>query len=356
MRVPIPYLDGWRGLAIALVLFSHFVRPGNSWAGAMGVNAFFVLSGYLMSELLFLKRVPLKDFFVRRFNRIVPLCWLFITCMAVYAMVWQQPAYDVSLAELVSSLVFLRTYLPMDMDIWAEHWSIGHLWSLNVEEQSYLFLAVGALICSRFAGKRYAPVWFLGLAAVLVIGFNILYSIAPPGGASPWVLRSECASLGLIASALFLVFRRTAASPWVERVPAALLLLTLILAVACFKTYGHKDIARVVGSVALATTVVWLDLGPRWLHTLLSTPLLRWLGRCSFSLYLWQEPFYLMLQDQKLAALPAASLSIGLGALSFHLVEDPSRRWLNERWASRARRGAGANELFGNATDRAVES
>lgn len=358
MRKPIPYLDGWRGLAILLVLFSHFVRPGNGWAGAMGVSIFFVLSGYLMSDLLFLKQVSLKDFFVRRFNRIVPLCWLFVACMTTYAMVWQQPTYDVSFAELVATLTFLRTYLPLGMDVWSEQWSIGHLWSLNVEEHSYAFLAIGAFICARFAWKRNAAVWFLVGTTAAVLTFNVAYSIAPPSGASLWVLRSECASLGLMAAALFLVFRRTVAPPWVDRVPPAMLILTLVIALACFKTYGHKDASRVIAPLALAFTVVWLDRSPRWMKTLLSTSVLRWFGRCSFSLYLWQEPFYLLLQDKKISALAAAWLSVAVGALSFYLIEDRSRIWLNERWARRRAGLRGGSRGIGapNANDVAGSS
>src|SRR5450432_1881589 len=105
----IPYLDGWRGMAIVFVLFSHFFGPGSGWAGAIGVTIFFVLSGLLMSELLFIRRVRLKDFFIRRFNRIVPLLWFFVACMVIYATLFQRPAtYHVSFAELIATLTFLR--------------------------------------------------------------------------------------------------------------------------------------------------------------------------------------------------------------------------------------------------------
>ena len=333
MRKPILYLDGWRGLAIVLVLFSHFVRPGNGWAGAMGVTTFFVLSGYLMSDLLFIRQVSLRDFFVRRFNRIVPMCWLFVACIAVHSMVWQHPRYEVSFQEFVASITFLRTYIPVDKSIWAEQWSVGHLWSLNVEEHSYLFLAIGAFACARFAHQRYAAVWFLGFATAVVIAFNVIYLYVPPSGASPWVLRSECASLGLVAAGFLLIFRRTVTPAWAESLPSLLPLLMFLVALACFKTYGHKELSRIIGALALAVAVVWLDRSPDWLRKILSTPILRWFGQCSFSLYLWQEPFYLLLQDQKISAIPAASLAISLGTLSFYAIENPSRVWLNDRWS-----------------------
>ena len=312
----------------------------------MGVTLFFVLSGYLMSDLLFIKRVSLKDFFVRRFNRVMPLCWLFVACMAIYAKYWQEPKYDVSAFELISTLTFFRTYFPIHTSIWAEDWSIGHLWSLNVEEHNYAFLALGAFVFARVNSNRRSGVCFLGFATLLVLAFNIAYIFFPPAGASPWLLRSECASLGLIAAGFFLMFRRTLAPAWSESISSLVPILTIVLALACFKTYGHKELSRVVGSLALAFSIAWLDRSPGWLRALLSIPILGWFGRCSFSLYLWQEPFYLLLQNKKLSASSAALLALVFGTLSFYIFENPSRKWLNERWSRRTLAAIGGPKLL----------
>jgi peptidoglycan/LPS O-acetylase OafA/YrhL len=75
------YLDGWRGLAILGVLVSHFSNvPGVHWLGTFGVELFFVLSGFLMSRILFIERMPLGEFFLRRFSRVVPTFVLFVAC------------------------------------------------------------------------------------------------------------------------------------------------------------------------------------------------------------------------------------------------------------------------------------
>ncbi len=78
----IDYLDGWRGIAILLVLQSHFL-PLSNWldidSGRLGVDAFFCLSGLLMSNILFIKRTPLRDFYIRRASRILPAFLCFTT-------------------------------------------------------------------------------------------------------------------------------------------------------------------------------------------------------------------------------------------------------------------------------------
>ena len=73
------YLDGWRGLAIVLVLQSHFLPSHAIDSGQLGVDIFFCLSGLLMSNLLFVKRVSLVHFYKRRISRILPAFLLFIT-------------------------------------------------------------------------------------------------------------------------------------------------------------------------------------------------------------------------------------------------------------------------------------
>src|SRR5438552_18950079 len=82
-RTHIPYLDGWRGLAIVLLLIGHFFPvPGINF-GAVGVNLFFVLSGYLMGGLLFVDHTPIPKFYRRRIARILPAHLFFLACIVL---------------------------------------------------------------------------------------------------------------------------------------------------------------------------------------------------------------------------------------------------------------------------------
>jgi peptidoglycan/LPS O-acetylase OafA/YrhL len=71
-------LDGWRGLAILGVLFDHFVTKSGINLGRFGVELFFVLSGRLMAEILFVQKMPLNVFFLRRFSRVYPALFVFV--------------------------------------------------------------------------------------------------------------------------------------------------------------------------------------------------------------------------------------------------------------------------------------
>ena len=84
-RSRLAYLDGWRGLSITLVLIGHFFPVPGINLGVLGVEFFFVLSGRLMAEILFIERYPLKKFFKRRFSRIYPalLVYVLVTMVAL---------------------------------------------------------------------------------------------------------------------------------------------------------------------------------------------------------------------------------------------------------------------------------
>lgn len=318
----IPYLDGWRGLAIVLVLQSHFGLGGG---GRLGVALFFALSGYLMGELLFVKNVPLGRFFKRRISRIIPTYWLYVAvAFAAAGGAWYQSAYRVPVDELVSTLLFARTYYPSDLSIWAGKWSIGHFWSLNVEEHSYLYLALLAGVAAVAGVKR---TWLLALSTLACLGLNLYDTAYPPSGASPWFARSECAALGLIASATLRAFRHE--MPALRDGAAWIAPVTLAVAAVCFSWSAMPVLAITAGPLLLAVSVNYLATAPALMRRALSVGVLRWFGICSFSLYVWQQMAYEAYLNHVLQRQLAGALGIAVGVLAFYLYEDPTRRWLN---------------------------
>lgn len=326
----IPYLDGWRGLAIVLVLQSHFGLGGG---GRLGVALFFALSGYLMGELLFVKNVPLGRFFKRRISRIIPTHWLYIAVAFTLAgAAWYQAPYEVPGDELVSTLLFARTYYPDGISIWAGKWSIGHFWSLNVEEHSYVYLAALACVAKLAGVKR---IWLLALSTLACLGLNLYYTVYPPGGASPWFARSECAALGLIASATLRAFRHE--MPALRDGAAWIAPLTLAVAAVCFSWSAMPLLAITLGPLLLAVSVNYMATAPALMRRALSMAVLRWFGICSFSLYVWQQMAYEAYLNHVLQRQLAGVLGIAVGVVAFYLYEDPMRRWLNgERRAKHA--------------------
>jgi peptidoglycan/LPS O-acetylase OafA/YrhL len=387
----VPYLDGWRGFAILCVLYNHFGPGSLSSVGEFGVLLFFVLSGHFMSQLLFVRRLDLSTFFVRRFSRVLPTFGLFVLAMAVYSATVQPQPYHASLGELVSTFTFLRTYLPVDLSIWAEKWPIGHIWSLNVEEHSYAYLALGAFLCAKagsadtqtirrwtwFGGAVLALVftvslfwdvdehayvflalgavlwpkvgakdegagarWFLVGSTVVVLGTIFYYLIRPPSGASPWYLRSECASLGLLASAAYRVVRQGHQKPRggaYSLLPVGALVLSALF-FAPFIPYCGL-LSHTVSPLLAAYSINRFQDVPSMFHSALSTGVLRWFGVCSFSIYLWQQSFYLLVKQQGAPPFVCLVGAVVLGSLSFYLFENPVRLYVNRRW-ERHRRNA----------------
>lgn len=310
----IPYLDGWRGLAILLVLAAHFAGLNT---GNFGVQIFFVLSGMLMSKVLFVDKLPLGTFYLRRIARVFPVFYLYLAAIGVgsWLLTPTRP-----LEELAFAATFFRTYFPYS--IWNETLPTGHIWSLNVEEHSYVLLSCIAFFSSRYGTTiaRYA----LPMATLGCLVAYAAYSVWPPGDLeSPAKLRSECAAFALLLSASLRIWLKHPAR-WMFWFA----LLTVLSAYFFSSVYalGRNSLNLVVLPAALALLVNSLTVAPKLFLAGLSARWLTWLGTISFSLYIWQELLLWIAMREKISFGLAAALSIVVGAGSFYLFEQPLRR------------------------------
>lgn len=330
----VPYLDGWRGMAIILVLIGHF-GPARFWyLGRLGVMLFFVLSGFFMARLLFIKKVPLSSFFAKRFSRIVPTLWLFIVVMYFYARYGQPKPYVIPLDELLSTFLFMGTYFPAQISIWAGNWSNGHLWSLNVEEHSYLFLAAGAFLIAKTRGRLSTRMFMLG-AVLAIMGVTLLYMTGLiADGTSPWRTHTEVAALGLIASAAISVLRNREQSGWFNTSPVVPIVALAAAAITFNPRYAFLwNVSILVAPVLAAVAVNHAENFPALIKQWMSLRILRWFGVCSFSIYLWQMPLFSRMLDGTISKPLGLVLGVALGTLSFYCFENPVRLYLNRRWA-----------------------
>jgi peptidoglycan/LPS O-acetylase OafA/YrhL len=315
------YLDGWRGVAIALVLEGHFLGLIPMETGRMGVDVFFCLSGFLMSGVLFIQKQPLTKFYRRRISRILPAFFLFVAAIYFFASL-QRQSFTVS--EVVSTLLFLRTYLPSEPGIWGSEIPIGHIWSLNIEEHSYVFMSIIVLL-RVFRGREGFILLAIGVGC---IGIGLLYvklgAQAPRWGA----LGSEVAASHLLISAGYRLIREKHKIMVSSYMP----LLTLLVGFLCYSKLMPWWGASLLSPFLLAITINHLSQTYEWVLNLLSTPILRMMGIWSFSIYLWQQPFY-----NYRGSIPGGSLAALCGAmvvalLCFYVWERPCRSWLNINW------------------------
>lgn len=315
------YLDGWRGLAIALVLEAHFYSLLPLDTGRLGVDVFFCLSGFLMSGILFIRRQSLRKFYKRRISRILPIFTIFV--LSIYAFAYYE-GLAFTRIEFVSTLLFLRTYIPSHPGIWGSGIPIGHLWSLNIEEHCYIFMSILILI-RVLRGREGIALLFSGTMCIAIgLVYVKLGARAPKWGE----LGTEVAGSYLLISAGYRLLcerLRPFVPPWLP-------LLTLVAAVICYSNLVPWWCSRIFSPFLLAFTVNHLSESSKWFKAFLATPTLRFLGIWSFSIYLWQQPFY----DYKAVFPGGPSVALGCamvaGLLSFYVLEQPSRSWLNRNW------------------------
>lgn len=315
----VDHLDGWRGLAILLVLQSHFLPLAGLDTGQLGVDIFFCLSGLLMSNLLFVKRVPLTHFYKRRISRILPAFVMFVA--VVYGVAaWSGQAKGWN--EIVPTLLFLRTYIPAQPDIWNTGLPIGHLWSLNVEEHSYVLLSLITLI--PFLRRREA--WLLGAISAVVMALYYFYETSPRFAHTSFEIRTEIASSFLLVSAAYFLVRHHV-TPYV---PSWLPLVALAVAVPGYSPTAHWWLSAIVSPLALAFCVNHLDVTYAAVRRVLASAPLRMMGIWSFSIYLWQQPFFAFKDSLPHGMAPVGAVLVGLA--SFYLLENPCRQWINRHW------------------------
>ncbi|MVT53331.1 acyltransferase family protein [Bradyrhizobium yuanmingense] len=310
------YLDGWRGMSILLLLAGHYsLLP--FYTGRLGVECFFVLSGRLMAEILFVRRAPLDLFYWRRVTRIFPALWLFVLAM-LFATTFL-PNLAVDPWSALVALTFTINYFP------TEGTTLGHVWSLCVEEHSYVVLSITAFLQRRLLIRPVPVLLILSLACALNGAiqtwifhrdFNQVY----------WHSDVRMASV-LISAALFLTFRE-------KHVHSAIPIVAGVVGLAM--SFLVPDPVRyTVGTFGLSLALATLPNAARLVRSLLSIPPLTTLGLWSFSLYLWQQPF--AGKEPRLAFLLLAFLA---AIFSYYVVETPARSFLNRLFSSDDKRSA----------------
>lgn len=334
LRVPLrsghlAYLDGWRGICILLVIAGHFVGPLAPLAN-VGVEFFFVLSGKLMADLLIFKRQPVDMFLKRRVARVLPAIAVYVLLIgtALNLSLWLK-GMPPQWASPAAALFFFHNYLPAgSVDA-----AFEHTWSLAVEEHSYL-----ALVLIVLAARR-RPMIAAGIAllisALAVANAIRLFGLPNDGGQFLfWRSDVRIASV-LLSFAMCIVWQRWSESrdPKVGWLP----LPAALAAILAIYTEGAVAPLQLLGCTLLAALAVnTMGSSAPTFRSALSAPLLIWFGTLSFSIYVWQQIFYVM-HHSGVPALVCVPLLLCCALWSFKRIEDPAREWLNARWSREAR-------------------
>jgi peptidoglycan/LPS O-acetylase OafA/YrhL len=314
-------LDGWRAIAVSLVIAGHAVpmlqqtEPGRlvtllvNHAG-FGVDVFFALSGFLICTLLLQEKesggISLPAFYVRRAFRIIPPIVVYL-CVVMLIL-------PVSAKEVLGSLFFVRNYVDGT-------WYTGHFWSLAVEEHFYLVVPVVIMLLPWKGAMRAALI-----AAMCCI---LIRAIEAPMLLGKVEFRTEARFDGLMFGAVLALLLRVWADQIRERLTLKVALAVLAVAAVLLVVFPAMPVRRTVVSMALPVLIGYTVLRPReLLGRFLDWPVLQWVGRLSYSLYVWQMLFFTPTQDLPVQTFPMALIGTALCAvLSFYLVEQPATNY-----------------------------
>jgi peptidoglycan/LPS O-acetylase OafA/YrhL len=344
----VPALDGLRGLAVLAVVVYHLsssTLPG----GFLGVSLFFTLSGFLITNLLLAewrrdRSVDLGRFWGRRFRRLLPAA--LVGLVLVLLLAWLSADSD-QLADLRGDVVGALTYVANWRFIfngdaygagYQEPSQVLHYWSLAIEEQFYIVVAVVALVLARHAKSR--KTWLLvfgGFAALSMLATLLLMD----GSTNRIYFGSDTRAFELLAGVLLAIVLGfelpERAKGWVWRHALAIVVLAGVIATYLFAATTHAWLYRggfwlvALGSVALIVSA--LDDGP--VARLLSWAPLTALGLISYGVYVYHWPLFLWLDEERtgLSGAPLVvvrlAATLALAILSYRLLEQPirQRRW-----------------------------
>ena len=365
----LPSLDGLRAIAVLAVVFYH---AGVGWFGGgyLGVETFFVISGYLITSILLLEherggRTNFRAFWLRRARRLLPALAVVVLACLGYAVVFlPMEVAGLRTDALAAAGYATNWYLIFEQKSYFE--SLGrpsalqHLWSLAVEEQYYL--AWPLLFAGMMRIWRPRVVLAITLGGALASALLMAFLFNPDVDPSRIYFGTDTRAVGLLlGSAMAFCWR-----PWLrpareERLGAgfaldvgglAALTLLFVLFLRLSETSAFLYRGGFVLSGAAAATVIAIAVHPdaHVVPQILGVRPLRWLGTRSYAVYLWHWPVITVTRpglDTPLDGLALFALRLGvtlvLAELSYRLVETPVRGGaLGRAWRSvRSARGLG---------------
>lgn len=354
----LPALDGLRALAILAVLFYHadvLWLPG----GFLGVEIFFVVSGYLITSLLLAEyrarnTINLKQFWQRRARRLLPALFAMITAVLIYAVILLPDEVASLRADALAAFTYITNwYLIVAQKSYFE--AVGrpsllqHLWSLAVEEQFYLLWPlIFAFVLTRLKTRGAMLLLMFGAtASALWMGFLF----QPDTDPSRIYYGTDTRAAGLlIGAALAFVWtpRAQDEKPSIARrwlldgvgVAALGALIVACLFLSEFDPFLYQGgMLLVAAATALVIAAVTTPNSPI-LASLMGVGILRWIGLRSYSLYLWHWPVFMVTRpqlDTTLEGLPLLglrlALTFALAEISFRIIETPIRKGaLGKAW------------------------
>jgi peptidoglycan/LPS O-acetylase OafA/YrhL len=378
-------LDGLRAIAVAAVVVYHF-STSSLQGGFLGVDIFFVISGYLITRLLARewaqdRRINLGRFYQRRARRLLPVLAVVLAAVSTAALIWRDQLATLRPAVLSTAMFSGNWWLALDHQSYfvasGRPSMLQHLWSLGVEEQFYLFwplLILGILALTRrmSGGRDWSRGRMLRVLSLVALGLSLvstgltwlladLSNVPYSHDGSMLYYGTDTHCMGLLLGAAlgaWTVARHCDADErsmvtgsssqstdgelavagwqrWVAEIIGVAALVALVVYVDSISSYS-LGLYRGGFLVLSAIVVVIIAVATRpgsWLGRGLESRVLRWVGVRSYSIYLWHWPIAVVSRPTIDTTMPIwldqtirVALTLLLSDLTYRFVEQPGRR------------------------------
>ena len=334
----LPQIQALRAVAVIMVLLFHArFLPG----GFIGVDIFYVISGYLITGLLVREidatgRLNISAFYQRRIKRLLPTSFFVLVITALLSWLLLP---EINRSELGRDLAAAAAYVSNYLFAWwqndyqnlnATPSPFIHYWSLAVEEQFYLIWPILILILTRISRRRLIS----GIATITLVSF--LLSVYMVTTAPIWAfysLPTRAWELGVGALLIFLpkdIFKNRS----VASITPILSLATLLLASFRFnQRTSFPGLNALAPVLACALLIATISQWPRVFNYLANSFLTQWLGKISYPLYLWHWPLlilpssYLARELTVMERMLCIALTVLLAHLTNRFIEEPLRHF-----------------------------
>lgn len=332
-----PEIDGLRALAIIPVILFHAGARGFG-GGYVGVDIFFVISGFLITSIILAERerggFSYVDFYVRRARRILPALFLVLAACCVMAWFWMVPTHLKSFGRTLSAVILFVSNLWLargtgHFDNTSDSNPLLHTWSLAVEEQYYFVFPLLICVLWRFGRRRLCLV-LLSLAAASLALAEYGWRTHPALNFYSLPTRAWELLLGSMAACFVQARPQAAQVPYSEWLALAGLLMTLAPVFIFDRTTPFPSMYGLVPTCGAALLLVFATRATRVGRVLADKRLVA-VGLASYSAYLWHQPLFAFARiawgDQLVwqAYAGLIFLTAGLSWLSWRYVERPFR-------------------------------
>ena len=342
-------LDGLRAVAVLAVVLYH-LNVGWASGGLLGVGVFFVLSGYLITDLLLAERerqgaIALGRFWLRRARRLLPGLWVMLVVVTLWIVFLNPSQLGGIRGALLAALLYFSNwwYAFQHVTYFASFGApspLGHLWSLAVEEQFYLLWPLLLILALRLVHRRWLLVGLV-VAGALASAWAMAALFQP--GSDPTRVYE-----GTDTRAFQLLIGASLAIVWPSRSLTGTLsafrrrsldalggvglavIVVMVMETNEYQTLLYRG-GLVILSLATVAVIAALAHPSALLGRILGAPPLRWIGVRSYGIYLWHYPIIVLTTpvDSKpgpLLGLLQAGATLVVAGLSWRLVEEPIRR------------------------------